>query len=54
MMRAATLIPICLIALFGCGERAQPGGTETERLPVSLNEIMVALVNQSADCVQLA
>lgn len=64
MLVAGTLLT-CLITLTGCGQPAEPpadtsaGNTpapaaEPFRLPVSLNEVMVALVNHSADPIWLA
>jgi len=39
-----------LLTLAGCtGETGEAAETQVERLPISLNEVMVALVNQAAD-----
>ena len=40
--------------LVGCGEQAPPDPQSVTRLPVSHNEVMVALVNQSADPIWVA
>lgn len=39
-------LSVLTAVLGGCGDN---GSTEVSRLPVSLNEVMVALVNQAAD-----
>jgi hypothetical protein len=66
-VRIRTLLPIpfvvCLAVLGGCQEPKAPAPpaaqapaatAEPFRLPVSLNEVMVALVNHSADPIWLA
>ena len=58
-----TAVALCMATLSGCGTPSEPQAPTAApaapaaapfRLPVSLNEVMVALVNHSADPIWLA
>ena len=53
-LRAAAMTCIILLGVTACGQSGQPAGEAQAVLPVSLNEVMVALVNHSADPIWVA